>query len=158
MYPGKRVIHLFVVVDNARYRHAKLVQAWLARPDSRIKLHFIPTYCPHPDPIERLWGSMHKHISHNQCHPTVADFKAVVRTFLRKEVSRNGIPVVIKYRTIPVSSCQGFSGSGLGRVSICAGFIRPRISSKPANAGLAGTSAGLAGNCIHHLCRSAHPL
>jgi hypothetical protein len=30
MYPGKRLIHLFV--DNARYHHAKLVQAWLARP------------------------------------------------------------------------------------------------------------------------------
>jgi hypothetical protein len=30
------LIHLFV--DNARYHHAKLVQAWLARPGCRIKL------------------------------------------------------------------------------------------------------------------------
>jgi hypothetical protein len=30
MYPRKRVIHLFL--DNARYHHAKLVRAWLARP------------------------------------------------------------------------------------------------------------------------------
>ena len=29
MYPGKRLIHVFL--DNARYRHAKLVQQWLAR-------------------------------------------------------------------------------------------------------------------------------
>ena len=63
MYPSKRMIHLFL--DNARYHHAKLVQAWLARPGCRIKLHFIPTYCPHLDPIERLWGLMHKHITHN---------------------------------------------------------------------------------------------
>jgi hypothetical protein len=34
------------------------VQAWLVRPGCRIKLHFIPTYCPHLDPIERLWGLM----------------------------------------------------------------------------------------------------
>ena len=27
LYPGKRLIYLFV--DNARYHHAKLVQAWL---------------------------------------------------------------------------------------------------------------------------------
>jgi len=46
MYPRKRVIHLFL--DNARYHHAKLVQAWLARPGCRIKLHFIPTYSAHP--------------------------------------------------------------------------------------------------------------
>ena len=61
MYPRKRVIHLFL--DNARYHHAKLVQAWPARPGCRIKLHFLPTYCPHLDPIERLWGLMHKHIT-----------------------------------------------------------------------------------------------
>jgi transposase len=86
MYPDKRLIHLFV--DNARYHHAKLVQAWLARPDCRIQLHFIPTYCPHLDPIERLWGLMHKHITHNRCHETFADFKAAILTFLREEVPR----------------------------------------------------------------------
>src|SRR4051794_12819496 len=45
MYPGMRLIHVFL--DNARCHHAKLVQAWLARPECRIKLHFIPAYCPH---------------------------------------------------------------------------------------------------------------
>ena len=56
MYPGMRWVHVFV--DNARYHHAKLVQAWLAQPGRRIKLHFIPAYCPHLNPIERLWGLM----------------------------------------------------------------------------------------------------
>jgi hypothetical protein len=35
MYPGMRLIHVFL--DNARYHHAKLVQAWLAQPGRRIK-------------------------------------------------------------------------------------------------------------------------
>ena len=87
MYPRKRVIHLFL--DNARYHHAKLVQAWLARPGCRIRLHFIPTYCPHLDPIERLWGLMHKHITHNTCHETFRDFSGAFLTFLREEVPRN---------------------------------------------------------------------
>ena len=87
LYPRKRVIHLFL--DNARYHHAKLVQAWLARPGCRIKLHFIPTYCPHLDPIERLWGLMHKHITHNKCHETFADFSDAILTFLREDVPRN---------------------------------------------------------------------
>jgi len=51
------MIHPFL--DNAKYHHAKLVQAWLARPERRMKLHFIPAYCPHLDPIGRLWGLMH---------------------------------------------------------------------------------------------------
>jgi transposase len=56
-YPMLLLIHVFM--DNARYHHAKLVQEWLSRPDCRIKLHFIPAYCPHLNPIERLWGVMH---------------------------------------------------------------------------------------------------
>ena len=84
--PRKRVIHLFL--DNARYHHAKLVQAWLAKPGCRIKLHFIPAYCPHLDPIERLWGLMHKHVTHNRCHATFADFSGAILTFLREEVPR----------------------------------------------------------------------
>ena len=52
LYPLLAVIHVYL--DNARYHHAKLVQAWLAQPDRRIKLHFIPAYCPHLNPIERL--------------------------------------------------------------------------------------------------------
>jgi transposase len=74
--------------DNARYHHAKLVQAWLTRPGCRIELHFIPTYCPHLDPIERLWGLMHKQITHNRCYATFAEFKAAILTFLREEVPR----------------------------------------------------------------------
>jgi len=87
MYPGKRLIHLFL--DNARYHHAKLVQAWLAKPGCRIKLHFVPAYCPHLDSIERLWGLMHKHITHNRCYEKFADFSDAILTFLREEVPRN---------------------------------------------------------------------
>ena len=64
-YPGMRFVH---VSDNARYHHAKLVQAWLARPGCRVKLHFVPPYCPHLNSIERLWGLMHRHITHNKCY------------------------------------------------------------------------------------------
>jgi transposase len=87
MYPGKRMIHLFL--DNARYHHAKLVQAWLAQPGRRITVYFIPAYCPHLDPIERLWGLMHRHVTHNRCYERFTDFKAAILMFLREEVPRN---------------------------------------------------------------------
>jgi transposase len=84
MYPGMRHIHVYL--DNARYHHAKLVTAWLARPDCRIKLHFVPAYCPHLNPIERLWGLMHRHITHNKCYANFRDFSAAMLGFLRHEV------------------------------------------------------------------------
>ena len=87
MYPTKRLIHVFL--DNARYHHAVLVQEWLARHGSRINLHFIPIYCPHLNPIERLWGLMHRHVTHNRCHATYNDFCRSVLHFLRQEVPKN---------------------------------------------------------------------
>jgi transposase len=87
MYPGLRLIHVFL--DNARYHHAKLVRQWLARPGCRIRLHFIPAYCPHLDPIERLWGLMHKHVTHNRCYASFKDFRAAILDFLRHDVPKN---------------------------------------------------------------------
>ena len=52
------LIHVFL--DNARYHHASWCSNGWARPGCRIKLHFIPSYCPHLNPIERLWGLMQK--------------------------------------------------------------------------------------------------
>jgi transposase len=87
MYPAMRVIHVFL--DNARYHHAKLVQAWLARLGCRIRLHFVPAYCPHLNPLERLWGLMHRHTTHNKCHATFRDFSDAMLTFLRDTVPAN---------------------------------------------------------------------
>ena len=87
LYPLLAMIHVYL--DNARYHHAKLVQAWLAQPGRRIKLHFIPPYCPHLNPIERLWGAMHKHVTHNKCYATSREFAGEILTFLREKVPQN---------------------------------------------------------------------
>jgi transposase len=87
LYPLLVLIHVFL--DNARYHHAKLVQEWLARPGCRIKLHFIPSYCPHLNPIERLWGVMHRNVTHNKCYASCAQFADATLGFLREKVPGN---------------------------------------------------------------------
>ena len=37
----------------------------------------------------RLWGLMHRHITHNTCHTTFKQFREAVLTFLRDEVTDN---------------------------------------------------------------------
>ena len=86
-YPSRRVIHVFL--DNARYHHARLVRQWLARGGARIALHFIPAYSPHLNPIERLWGVMHRNVTHNTCYDSFRAFKCKTMTFLTREVPRN---------------------------------------------------------------------
>ena len=86
LYPFLALIHVFL--DNARYHHAKLVQEWLAQPGRRIVLHFIPPYCPHLNPIERLWGLMHRHVTHNKCYATCGQFADATLNFLRDKVPK----------------------------------------------------------------------
>ncbi len=79
-----RRIHVFL--DNARYHHARAVQDWLQQPGRRIVLHFVPSYCPHLNPIERLWKVMHENVTHNRCYAKFRDFAEAVLGFLRKTV------------------------------------------------------------------------
>jgi putative transposase len=65
-----RVIH--VICDNARFHQAakcKRLQEYLRRWGHRIKLHYLPTYAPETNPIERVWWHLHDEITRNhQCH------------------------------------------------------------------------------------------
>src|SRR5207344_2351038 len=88
LYPMLALIHVFL--DNARYHHAKLVQDWLSRPDCRIRRHFVPAYCPHLNPIERLWGVMHKHVTHNKCYATFTQLPTRCSVFCAKRFPEIG--------------------------------------------------------------------
>ena len=114
------LIHVFL--DNARYHHAKLVQEWLAQPGRRIKLHFIPTYCPHLNPIERLWGLMHTETSPrtNKCYATCAQFADATLSFLREKVPGNWSRPLLDSVTdnFPRRQPKGFSGHDVNGVYV----------------------------------------
>ena len=84
LYSTAALIHVFL--DNARYHHAKLVQEWLSQPERRIVLHFVPSYCPHLNPIERLWALMREHLTHDKSYPTCRQFADALLGFLRHVV------------------------------------------------------------------------
>lgn len=86
-FPRQRRVHVFA--DRARCHRSKPVWEWLSRPGCRIRLHLLPPYCPHLNPIERLWGVMHKAITHNRCSRSFAAFQVEILTFLRRTVPQN---------------------------------------------------------------------
>ncbi len=47
---------------------------------------FVPSYCPHLNPIERLWKVMHENVTHNRCYAKFRDFAEAVLGFLRETV------------------------------------------------------------------------
>jgi transposase len=82
--PAAKHIHVFL--DNARYHHARVVRQWMEKTKSRIKLHFLPPYAPHLNPIERLWGVMHQYVTHNMFYEKFNDFADAILAFFKKTV------------------------------------------------------------------------
>jgi transposase len=64
---------LVLVLDNVVTHDAKLVRAWLARPEhARIRLLWLPKYSAHEhNPIERVWGIMKDKVAANRLHGSI---------------------------------------------------------------------------------------
>jgi hypothetical protein len=45
---------VFLILDNLRVHHSKIVKAWLAERKDQIELFYLPSYCPQLNPEERL--------------------------------------------------------------------------------------------------------
>ena len=84
--PSKSTIH--VIWDNAPYHKCKQVRAWLSRSNCRINLIRLPAYCPHLNPIERLWGVMHTYVTHNRFYETQPQFATAILAFFRETIPR----------------------------------------------------------------------
>ena len=84
--PDKRIIH--VIWDNAPYHKGPDVRAFLSRKNCRIHLIQLPPYCPHLNPIERLWAVMHRHVTHNRHYPTQKHFANAILNFMREVVPK----------------------------------------------------------------------
>jgi transposase len=76
-YPNKAKIHVFC--DNARYYRNKAVTEHLST--SRIDLHFLPSYSPNLNPIERLWKWMKERVIYNTYYQDFGEFKQAVLGF-----------------------------------------------------------------------------
>lgn len=69
-YPTGEVI---LALDNVITHDAKVVRAWLARPDhARFRFLWLPKYSAHEhNPIERVWGLMKDAIAANRLHGSI---------------------------------------------------------------------------------------
>jgi transposase len=54
---------IFLILDNLRAHHSKLVKAWLEEHKERIEIFYLPSYAPELNPDERLNADMKHAIS-----------------------------------------------------------------------------------------------
>jgi len=82
-YPRAQQIH--VILDNYAIHTTKLVQSCLTtRAGRRLKLHFLPPYCPDHNKIERTWQDLHANVTRNHQCATMTDLMRNVRAYIRR--------------------------------------------------------------------------
>ena len=73
---------MVIILDNARYQHCKLVEAWAE--ELGITLQFLPSYSPNLNLIERLWKFVKKKCLNNVYYETFDDFKSGINDCLNR--------------------------------------------------------------------------
>jgi transposase len=80
-YPRARCIH--VVLDNFKIHDSQRTRLALASVGSRIRLHFLPPYCPDHNRIERLWKDLHDNVTRNHRCQTMPELMNEVYAYLK---------------------------------------------------------------------------
>ena len=62
---------VIVLLDNARYHHAKMHRPWREEHASEIEMLYLPPYSPDMNPIERVWKLTRRKCIHNRYFSTV---------------------------------------------------------------------------------------
>jgi transposase len=63
---------VIVIIDNAKYHHAKLHQLWREQQAPEFVLDYLPPYSPELNPIERVWKRTRRNCVHNVYFPTLS--------------------------------------------------------------------------------------
>ena len=69
---------MVIIVDNARWHHAKVLQGWLAEHRHVLRLDFLPPYSPELNAVERVWKLTRTICTHNRYFEQLEDLIATV--------------------------------------------------------------------------------
>jgi transposase len=85
-YPGAKRIHL--ILDNYGIHKSRFTKLVLASCDGKVRFHFLPSYCPDENRIERVWLDLHANVTRNHQCETMNELMKEVRHWLRRECKR----------------------------------------------------------------------
>ena len=81
-YPKAKVIH--VILDNYRIHSSRYTELAQLGAGGRIRLHFLPPYCPQGNKIERVWEELHANVTRNHTCPDMKSLMREVRWWLQR--------------------------------------------------------------------------
>ena|SRR5271157_452403 len=84
LYTYAHARKIYLVIDNAKSHHAKLLKPFLKLVARKLELIFLPPYSPELNPAEDLWKLLREKCTHNIYYDHFSEKIATVREFLVK--------------------------------------------------------------------------
>ena len=75
---------VFLILDNLKVHHGKLVAAWLEKRKDKIEVFFLPPYAPEYNPDEYLNHALKLSVHSGQLPYTSEDISHKTQSFMRK--------------------------------------------------------------------------
>ena len=75
---------VFLILDNLKVHHGKLVAAWLEKRKDKIEVFFLPPYAPEYNPDEYLNHALKISVHSGQLPYTSEDLSHKTQSFMRK--------------------------------------------------------------------------
>jgi transposase len=79
-YPNAPKIH--IILDQGPYNKSVVTKEFAQK--NNIKLHFLPTYSPNLNPIERIWKLMNEYVRNNRFFSIPKEFNDAIFNFFFK--------------------------------------------------------------------------
>lgn len=85
-YPTQKIV---IVMDNASYHRSKAVRAALSLFEPRVRVFWLPKYCPDLNPIERFWRHLKDLACANKLDISLENLAVRVDTIMQYQNSDN---------------------------------------------------------------------
>ena len=79
----RRATCIHVVLDNYKIHDSQRTRIALAALGNRVKLHFLPPYCPDHNRIERVWKDLHDNVTRNHKCRSMKELMQNVHAYLQ---------------------------------------------------------------------------
>lgn len=75
--------NIYLIMDNAKWHKSTEVKTWLIF-NPKVKILFLPPYCPNMNVVERFWWFLKTNIIRNECFSTHYECLARVFNFFKE--------------------------------------------------------------------------
>ena len=80
-YPNAKCI--YIILDNYSIHSSHRTRIALAALGDKVRLHFLPPYCPDHNRIERVWRDLHDNVTRNHRCRTIKELMEEVCAYLQ---------------------------------------------------------------------------